>query len=646
MGHRSGGRAQLAAANAAGQAPAGRSAEPWPGPRAVATEPGRPEALPYLLYAAATWSLLCAILAAENLASIDLWGRWSLPAVWLASGAFPYRDDFSYTAPGYPWIDHEWLSGVVFYGVMRVAGEPGLTLLKAIAVAATIVPVFWAARRRGLSPLWPFTVLLAGVPRLESGFLTTGRPQNFTFAFFALVLALLESVRHGNRARRLWWLVPLGLVWSNLHGGFLAGAGLAFLYGVGTAVTARAGATRRALPYLAAAGGMVAVSLVNPYGWRYWPFMWATIRNKAMIDEWQPVPLAGADFLVSKALAVVTLVGLGVWAWSTWLGRTRPGAATTGGTDPSRGGGLGREPAGRLPHGSHAIPNAADGPPAAAVPPLVLAVLLYVGFRHLKHQPLFVLGAAVYLPLLLAGPLSAWWRSSGAARLARGRTPGLWRVLADAGLPLGLLVGAALHLALLARDTDPLRIRVPAEDEPASALKLPPYPVHAVEFLAASPFEGRLFTPFLWGEFVYWRLYPRFRVSLDARFDVSYPVPTAEWLNGFYTTRGLDWSVPDQSGADLILLEKDFYWAHPDPSGRLDIPAPWVVVYDNPHFTVLAHPRAIARAQGSAPVGGVGLAVQGGRSVSAFWHPAADRQRFARYGAPPSEGVSGRVATP
>ncbi len=637
-----GARRTTATGAARGRAGAGRSPSlpdgiPEPAPRG---------ALPYVLYAVAIWSVLCAILAAENLASIDLWGRWSLPAVWLATGAFPYRDDFSYTAPGHPWVDHEWLSGVVFYAVMRATGEPGLTLLKAAAVAATVAPIFWTARRRGLSPLWPFAVLLAGLPRLESGFLTTGRPQNVTFALFALVLALLEAVRHGGRASRLGWLVPLGLVWSNLHGGFLAGAGVTVLYGVGAAAAGRRGAARRALPYLAAAAAMLATSLVNPYGWRYWPFMWATIRNKAMIDEWQPVPLGGADFLVSKALAAVVLAGLGLWAWSAWrrppLGRAAamPRAPATGHGGPlvvnrdhagDRHDGadeVGGEPA--PPFGSGPVPAAA----APAVPPLVLAVLLYVGFRHLKHQPLLVLGAAVHLPLLIAGPLAAWWRSRGVGRLARVRTSGLPAAVVDAGLPLGLIAGAALQVALLAWHTDPLRVRVPGEDEPAAALKLPPYPVQAVEFLARSPFEGRLFTPFLWGEFVYWRLYPRFRVSLDARFDVSYPVPIAEWLNGFYTTRGLDWSVPAQGGADLILLDKDFYWAHPDPSGRLDIPPPWVVVHDNPHFMVLAHPRAIARAQQSPPAGGVGLAGAGGRSVSAFWHPAADRERFARYGRP------------
>jgi hypothetical protein len=226
--------------------------------------------------------------------------------------------------------------------------------------------------------------------------------------------------------------------------------------------------------------------------------------------------------------------------------------------------------------------------------------------------------------------------SGESARACAGSRPRAWRAMVDCAIPLGLILGSTLHLTVLARHTNPLRVAVPSEDEPEAMLKLPAYPVRAVEFLAHSPFHGRLFTPFVWGQFVYWRLYPRFRVSLDGRFDLSYPVPTAEWLNSFYTTNGLDWSVPLQSGADLILLDKDFYWAHPDASGRLDIPAPWVVVYDNPRFAVLAHPRALPQRQLSAGSPGADLGEESSRSLTAFWRPDMDRHRFARYGAPPA----------
>jgi len=49
------------------------------------------------------------------------------------------------------------------------------------------------------------------------------RPEAFTLAFIIIYIVLLEQVRRGASARRLWWLVPVMLAWVNMHGIYILG---------------------------------------------------------------------------------------------------------------------------------------------------------------------------------------------------------------------------------------------------------------------------------------------------------------------------------------------------------------------------------------------------------------------------------------
>ena len=65
------------------------------------------------------------------------------------------------------------------------------------------------------------------------------RAQVFTYCFFATSVYLLERARISQRWGGLWLLVPLQVLWCNLHGGFLAGLGLMGLYALGEGLSRR-----------------------------------------------------------------------------------------------------------------------------------------------------------------------------------------------------------------------------------------------------------------------------------------------------------------------------------------------------------------------------------------------------------------------
>jgi len=61
----------------------------------------------------------------------DLWGHLFFGREIVQSGQLPLRNLYSFTAPDHPWINHEWLAEVIFYGIFYLFGSPGLVLPRA-----------------------------------------------------------------------------------------------------------------------------------------------------------------------------------------------------------------------------------------------------------------------------------------------------------------------------------------------------------------------------------------------------------------------------------------------------------------------------------------------------------------------------------
>lgn len=223
----------------------------------------------------------------------DLWGRMAAGRLTMSQGSVPRKDVFAYVPTKPLWVDHEWLSGVVFHEVHRRFGGGGLLVLRASLGVGAMALLFHAAR--GVSP-WTLALLsLAAWPLLAQGFNSVVRAQSFTFFFFALTLFVLE--RKGSR----FALVPVVALWANLHGGFVLGPLLIVAYGF----------------YRLAAASLVA-SLLNPYGIEYWRYLGsALLMPRPEIVEWRSANLLGAgDLHIQGALALVLFL--------LWGRRPRP----------------------------------------------------------------------------------------------------------------------------------------------------------------------------------------------------------------------------------------------------------------------------------------------------------------------------------
>ncbi len=155
----------------------------------------------------------------------------------------------------------------------------------------------------------------------------------------------------------------------------------------------------------------------------------------------------------------------------------------------------------------------------------VLAVTAWMGWRSRRHGPF--LGAAA---LAYAGPYlqAAWGRR--------------FNLLPATGL---LYAGIALWVAM--------RFLPGASLYPLSPIGEDP--VREVDILALAGARGNAATPFAWGSYVSWRLYPKVKISMDGRYETTYPESTFELNNAFYDHEG-DWfRLCREFKVDYVILD-------------------------------------------------------------------------------------------
>lgn len=144
--------------------------------------------------------------------------------------SFPDRDVFSSSAQGSPWVLHEWLAELAFYGIHAAFGFWGLIAFVS-SLAVLVYGILWhIVRARGVSPFFALPVLLL------VGYFTFGlwvpRPHVFAYVFFALLLLLLERYRWTGKRAYLWFVPFLILVWANTHASFVLGLAVLLGYAI------------------------------------------------------------------------------------------------------------------------------------------------------------------------------------------------------------------------------------------------------------------------------------------------------------------------------------------------------------------------------------------------------------------------------
>jgi hypothetical protein len=164
-----------------------------------------------------------------SVAAVGADARWlaALGGVIARAGHIPSSIPYT-AAPSHDWVNVPVLGELIFHGLWSLGADRGLIAAQALAVATTLVLLLRDMRAARATDTACALVLVA-IPFAAASSLFIVRAQMFSLPLFALLLLLLRSDARAP-SRRIWLVVPLVALWSNLHGAVLAGLVVATVY--------------------------------------------------------------------------------------------------------------------------------------------------------------------------------------------------------------------------------------------------------------------------------------------------------------------------------------------------------------------------------------------------------------------------------
>jgi hypothetical protein len=191
-------------------------------PRSTALPPSGQTAI-----LAATIGLIVGLSAL--LARIGSDAQWlaALGHVLVARHTIPAGVPFASSPTGH-WPNPLVLAELIFYGLEHGFGDRGLMVAQLLAVAAAMIVLARDARAGGADGVGTSgALLLAAFGAISS--LAIVRVQLFSLVLFPVLIAVLRAQGRAP-SRRIWLVVPLLALWSNLHGAALLGLGIVVAY--------------------------------------------------------------------------------------------------------------------------------------------------------------------------------------------------------------------------------------------------------------------------------------------------------------------------------------------------------------------------------------------------------------------------------
>jgi hypothetical protein len=180
--------------------------------------------------AARALAVAFAVALTAALATIGADARWlvELGGAIVREGDVPRGVPYA-SAPSADWHNVPVLAELLFHAAWWALRERGLLLLQLAAVAAAFWLLGADARRSGAGGT-RIAAALAITAVGAVGTLAVVRVQLFSLALFPALLLLLRTESRRPSPKRIWLLVPLIALWSNLHGAVLLGLAVALAY--------------------------------------------------------------------------------------------------------------------------------------------------------------------------------------------------------------------------------------------------------------------------------------------------------------------------------------------------------------------------------------------------------------------------------
>ncbi len=226
--------------------------------------------------------------------------------------ALPQTDVYSFTRFGAPWISSSWLAQVLYAASYAMSGWAGPVILAALGTSAAFALLVHILCRY-FSAAHAIIVAMAAV--LMSAHHFVARPHLLALPVMVAWVYGLVKASDGRRVPSLW-LLPLIMLWANLHGGFVLGLALIAPFALDALWNAEASQrVSLALRWMAFGICALVASWITPYGWN------SLLAARQILDLGDAMPLIAewqaADF---SSLGVFEICLLAAVAAALWRG--------------------------------------------------------------------------------------------------------------------------------------------------------------------------------------------------------------------------------------------------------------------------------------------------------------------------------------
>jgi hypothetical protein len=178
----------------------------------------------------------------------------------VAQHGLPHRDTLFLWTHGRTWVDQQWLGQLAYYGLHVAGGVRLVLIVNTFFVVGAAAIAFTFARLRGASPRVIF--LIAVLLPLMAPWALQVRAQAPAQLLFAATFGLL-TLRGTLTWARVGIVLALLVLWANIHGTVVMGAGLAMLCSL---FAVKAGGRGRRGPALALLFSSPLCVFASPYG--------------------------------------------------------------------------------------------------------------------------------------------------------------------------------------------------------------------------------------------------------------------------------------------------------------------------------------------------------------------------------------------
>jgi hypothetical protein len=429
---------------------------------------------------------------ANNVDDFDFWWHLKQGQLIYETGTIPQKDHFAYTTyipesiskigkdevtpnelpsekNNQYWltsIQRNWLSQLILYLIYLMGGFKGVGIFKSAIFVLTYLILYLTMLRRGAGLLSSFFILCL-IAYIGIDFNYT-RPQIFSFLLFPCILYTLYDFRKGGKS--IYFLPLLMLLWANLHGGFILGVLIIFVFtfaellkyslhntfGMSKISPLTKGKLKK-LVLLSITSGFA--SQINPNGYK--TFLFPFIQEKsifATIEEYhRPMLYEYHAYWLMLFLIGITIL---ILIKAKHLDLTE----------------------------------------------LFLSIIVIPpSLRSIRYIIFFALGTGVFLA-----------HSMTYISKRIGELNSFKKLLDRTGVPKTDLKGYfSLLLALLSLI---IVIKIGTSNGvPGFDLREKRYPSGAVTFIKENKIPGNMFNPYNWGGYLVWHLYPDYRVFMYGR---------------------------------------------------------------------------------------------------------------------------------